>query len=155
MRNFIEQILRDVRDNNSSGRQKAKKAKKGSKVDGPAKERKNFPFFFCFFYFKLKHLSSFLRNQCSFPFAFPHSCGSMPSKQSDIHTVYQTSFMLSYTSNSNTDCFKYFIEQQLRTERLNCNDSSFKVLGAIGHLSFGKFGRCIRESCLDESSNSI
>ncbi len=32
----------------------------------------------------LKHDSSFLRNQCSFRFAFPHSCGFMPSKQSDI-----------------------------------------------------------------------
>ena len=39
-------------DNNSSSCQTAKKAKKGSKVDGPAKERKNIPFFFCFFYFK-------------------------------------------------------------------------------------------------------
>ncbi len=46
MRNFIEQILRDVRDNNSSGRQKAKKAKKVSKVDGPANDRKEMGMFY-------------------------------------------------------------------------------------------------------------
>jgi hypothetical protein len=33
-------------DNNSSGRQKAKKAKKGSKVDGPAKDRKEMGMFY-------------------------------------------------------------------------------------------------------------
>jgi hypothetical protein len=56
----------------------------------------------------------------------------------------------------NTDCFKkYFIEQQLKKKGLNCDDSSFEVLGAIGDLSLTKFGRCIRELCLAESSYLI
>jgi hypothetical protein len=29
---------------------------------------------------------------------------------------------------------------------LNCNDSSFQVLGAFGNLSFGKLRRCFYQS---------
>ena len=61
----------------------------------------------------------------------------MPSKQSDILTVYQTQFYAKLHKQSNTDCFKNIIEQQLRTKRLNRNDGSLKVLGAFGNLSFG------------------
>jgi hypothetical protein len=38
--------------------------------------------------------------------------------------------------------FKKNIEQQLKQKGLNCNDSSFQVLGAFGNLSFDKLKRC-------------
>jgi hypothetical protein len=41
--------------------------------------------------------------------------------------------------------FKKLIEA-LKSKRLNCNDSSFQVLGAFGDLSFGKFRRFFHES---------
>jgi hypothetical protein len=34
----------------------------------------------------------------------------------------------------------------LKSKRLNCNDSSFQVLGAFGNLSFGKLRRCFYQS---------
>jgi hypothetical protein len=57
---------------------------------------------------------------------------------------------------------KKIVGQQLKQKGLNCNDSSFQVLGAVGNLSFGKFRRCFHESelsrwksCSGKSLDSI
>ena len=56
--------------------------------------------------------------------------------------------LLSYTSKSKTDCvFKYYLESN-EQQRIECNASSFKVLGAIGTRSFGKPCKCIHKSQL-------
>ena len=58
------------------------------------------------------------------------------------------SSLLSYTSKSKTDCvFKYYLESN-EQQRIECNASSFKVIGAIGTRSFGKPCKCIHKSQL-------
>ncbi len=68
----------------------------------------------------------------------------------NILTVYQTHvFAKLHKQNENWLCLKFYwasIEALKRT-RPTWNDSSFQVLCAIGDLPFGKFGRCIFESC--------
>jgi hypothetical protein len=63
--------------------------------------------------------------------------------------------LLRYTSKSKTDCvFKYHLES-IDHQRIECNASSFKVLGAIGTLSFGKSCKCIFTSLSLVAGNQV
>jgi hypothetical protein len=86
----------------------------------------------------------------------------LPSSRQTFSQFIRHMSLLSYTSKTKTDCIQNFIEQQLKQNGLNCNDSSFQVLGAFGNLSFRKFRRCIHESelshwksCSNKSLDSI
>ncbi len=60
----------------------------------------------------------------------------------DVETMYPH---LSRALGGENDGFIMTNPSVLKQTRLNCNDSSFQVLGAFGNLSFGKF-RCFHES---------
>ncbi len=60
----------------------------------------------------------------------------MPSKQSDILRVYQIQFFAKL-HNQNYLCFKKSLDFTW-TKKIEYNDGSFKVLSAVGNLSFGK-----------------
>jgi hypothetical protein len=66
----------------------------------------------------------------------------MPSKQSDIVSQFiRPSSSLSYTPN--TDCILKYLLEINQIKGIEYNAGSFKVLGAIGTLSFGKSCKCM------------
>ncbi len=81
-----------------------------------------------------------------FPFAFAW----LNALQAVKHLHSSSDPVLCWVTQANwrLTALKKNIEQQLKWKGLNCNNSSFKVLGAFDNHSFGKLKRCFYESKL-------
>jgi hypothetical protein len=83
----------------------------------------------------------FTNSSTPFPFAFARLNALQAAARHSL-SLSDTSSLLIYTSKSKANCIKKK-STAIESKGLNCNNSSFQVLGAIGDLFLSKLCKCI------------